>query len=153
MKAILSLSSLLLISMCFTSCIKNVDVITPPAINTVTGTWYISDAAKNNGYGWKGFNANLPGVFNFYNDGSAQYSDNLGSMQGYWSSNYVYTDYYDVYGNYKTNSHNDFKIDVSANDGSYIVLGFDDISFAGNNQFTTTYYDGKSIERYTFERY
>ncbi len=153
MKIIVSLASLLLVSMCFTSCVKEVDVITPPAQNSVSGTWYVSDASSNDGYGWISFNANLPGIFSFYNDGSAQYADNFGTMNGAWSSELVYTDYYDEYGNYETNSHNDFRINVSANDGSYVDLSFDDINFAGNNQFIATYYDGKSIVRYTFTRY
>ena len=153
MKTTFTLVTMLLISLCFTSCVKQVDVITPPAQNSVTGTWYVSDASSNNGYGWSSLNANLPGVFSFYGDGTAQYADNLGTLNGDWNSELVYTDYYDEYGNYQTNSHNDFKVDVSANDDSYVDLSFDDIIFAGNNQFIATYYDGKSIVRYTFTRY
>ncbi len=152
MKTTFTLVTVLLITLCFTSCVKEVDVITPPVQNPITGAWYVSDASSNNGYGWASFNANLPGVFSFYGDGTAQYADNLGTMNGDWSSDFVYTDYYDEYGNYETNSHNDFKVDVSANDGSYVDLSFDDIIFAGNNQFIATYYDGKTIERYTFTR-
>lgn len=154
MKAILSLSSLFFFSAIFTSCVKNIDVIsTPPATNSVTGAWYVSDASANYGNGWVSYNADLPGVFNFYGDGTAQYSDNLGTMQGYWSSDFVYSDYYDEYGNYKNNGHNNFKINVTANNGGYVYLNFDDISFSGRDNFITTYYDGKTLERYTFSRY
>ncbi len=153
MKTILSLSSVLFISIIFTSCIKTVEIATPPVSNSVEGSWYINNASVDNGYGWNNFNAQLPGVFNFYNDGSATYSDDLGNMRGYWSSNFLNTDYYDAHGTYQTNGHKDFNIDISSKDGGYIKLYFDDISFSGNDQFTTTYYDGKTLERYTFSRY
>lgn len=74
-------------------------------------------------------------------------------MQGYWSSNLVSTDYYDANGNYQTELHKDFKINVSGSYGGYVQLYFDAISFAGNNQFIATFYDGKNIQRYTFTRY
>lgn len=154
MKTILSLSSLFIISIFFISCVKHVDVInTPPATNSITGTWYVSNASVNNGNGWANYNADLPGVFNFYNDGTAQYSDNLGNMQGYWNSNFVYSEYYDANGNYRNDGHNNFKINVTANNGGYVYLNFDDISFSGRNTFIATYYDGKTLESYTFMRY
>jgi len=151
MKTILSLSFILFISAGLTSCIKTVDISTP-ANNSISGSWYVSDAAYYDKYGWYSYNADLPGIFSFYNDGSAQYADNTGNMQGYWYSNVITTGYYDRYGDYRVDSHKDFSVSVSGN-GGYIDLVFDDISFAGSNQFIATYYDGKSIQRYTFSRY
>ena len=135
----------------FASCIKTVEVSTP-AKNSISGSWYVSDAAYYDKYGWYSYNPELPGIFSFYNDGTAQYADNNGNMQGNWYSNIITTGYYDGHGNYHVDSHKDFSVSVSAN-GGYIDLVFDDISFAGNNQFIATYYDGKSIQRYTFTRY
>jgi hypothetical protein len=152
MKTALSLSSILLIAICFTSCTKTIEISTPPPSHSVSGSWYVSNASYLGNNGWYNFDAGLPGVFTFYNDGAAQYEDNIGTMQGDWYSNIITTSYYDEYGNYQTNSHNDFSVSVSDNSG-YINLAFDDISFAGNNQFIATYYDGKSIQRYTFTRY
>jgi len=151
MKTILSLSFILFISAGLTSCIKTVDISTP-ANNSISGSWYVSDAANYDKYGWYSYDPGLPGVFNFYNDGTAQYAENTGNMQGDWYSNLITTGYYNQYGDYKVDSHKDFSISVSGN-GGYIDLVFDDISFAGNNQFIATYYDGKSIQRYTFTRY
>ena len=153
MKAILSLSTVLFISICFTSCTKTIEVSIPSNNYSVNGTWYVSDASYLGSNGWYSFDAGLPGTFSFYNDGSAQYSDNNSNMQGSWNTNIITTGYYDNYGNYKIDSHSDFTLNVSGGGGSYIDLYFDDISFAGNNQFIATYYDGKSIERYTFVRY
>ena len=151
MKTILSFSTMLFITICFTSCIKTVDISTPDNYS-VTGSWYISDAAYYDKYGWYSYNPELPGIFSFYNDGTAQYADNNGNMQGNWYSNTITTGYYDGHGNYHVDSHQDFSVSVSANNG-YIDLVFDDISFAGYNQFIATYYDGKTVQRYTFVRY
>jgi hypothetical protein len=127
--------------------------VPPPTIGySLSGSWYINDVAYFDNYGWYSYNTGLPGIFTFYDNGTAQYYDNTGAMQGEWYSNYVATGYYDKYGNYHSNQHNDFSVSVSGN-GGYIDLVFDDISFAGNNQFTATYYDGKDIQRYTFYRY
>ncbi|MBS1745255.1 MAG: hypothetical protein JST21_03680 [Bacteroidetes bacterium] len=152
MRTNLSLLSVLLFAFSFTACTKRVDVVTPPLNYSLSGSWYISDVAYFDNYGWNSYNTGLPGIFTFYNDGTAQYSDYNGTMQGAWYSNYIATGYYDKYGNYSTDCHNDFSVTVSGN-GSYIDLVFDDISFAGNNRFIATYYDGKSIQRYTFNRY
>ena len=153
MKTVLSLSTILFISICFSSCVKSVEVSAPPPTYSISGTWYVSDASYLGNHGWYSFDPGLPGIFSFYNDGSAQYSDNDGNMQGDWNTTIVTTGYYDEYGNYQVDSHKDFAVSVSGSSGSYIDLYFDDISFAGNNQFVATYYDGKSIERYTFVRY
>ena len=139
--------------MCFSSCTKTVEVVTPPPTYSISGSWYVSSTAYFDGYNWVSYNAGLPGVFTFYNDGTAQYSDNVGDMFGSWNSNYIADGYYDSYGNYQTNNHDDLSVNVSANDGSYVDLYFDDFSFAGSNKFITTYYDGKTIDRYTFTRY
>lgn len=152
MKTTFTLLSFLSISILFTACVKRVDV-TPTQSYTVIGSWYVSNASANDGNGWYSINPDLPGVFDFYDNGVANYADNLGNMQGYWSSDLVSTSYYDIYGNYTEDLHNDFKVDVTASDGSYIQLSFDDISFGDRNQFIATYYDGKIIERYTFTRY
>ncbi|HEX5150558.1 MAG TPA: hypothetical protein VFW07_03860 [Parafilimonas sp.] len=150
MKTILSLSSVLMLAICFTSCVKTVEISTPEN-NTISGSWYVSDASYYDKYGWYSYDPGLPGIFSFYNNGTAQYADNIGNMQGYWYSNIITTGYYDRFGDYRVDSHKDFSVSVSG--GGYIDLVFDDISFAGNNRFIATYYDGKSIQRYTFTRY
>ena len=152
MKTILSLSTIFIISVCFTSCVKSVEISTPSPTYSLSGTWYVSDASYLGNHGWYSYDAGLPGTFSLYNDGSAQYADNTGNMQGDWNSSNITTGYYDDYGNYQVDAHKDLAVSVSGTNGS-VDLYFDDISFAGNNQFIATYYDGKSIERYTFVRY
>lgn len=153
MKKLLSLSITAFILL-FASCTKTIEVTpTPQPENSIAGTWYIHDASVNNGNGWYSFDAGAPGIFTFYNNGIARYSDENGDQQGSWSMNYILSAYYDIYGNYFNDYHNDFQIAVSNNYGSNINLYFDDISFAGTNRFSATYYNGKNIVEYNFYRY
>ena len=153
MKKILFLS-VIAFALLFASCRKTVIVTpTPQPENKIAGTWYINDASFNNGNGWYSFDAGAPGIFTFYNNGTAQYSDENGDQQGNWYTSYISSGYYDSYGDYYNDYHNDFQIKVSNNRGSYINLYFDYIVFTGNNRFSATYYDGKNIEEYNFYRY
>jgi hypothetical protein len=152
MKSTLSLTSALAFCILFSSCIKSLDV-TVSQTNPVSGSWYISDASAYDGYGWYSFDAGTPGVFTFYDNGNAQYSDDYGTMQGSWHMDLVSTGYYNSNGVFQTDMHNNFQFQVSDGYGNNIDLYFDDISFAGNNQFIATYYDGKHIQRFTFTRY
>ena len=152
MKTALSLTSAVFFCLLFSSCIKSLD-ITVSETNPLTGSWYISNAAVNDNYGWYSIDAGMPGVFTFYDDGTAQYSDDYGNMQGSWRIDLISTGYYDGHGVFQTDTHSNFEVQVSDAYGGNIDLYFDDISFAGNNQFIATYYDGKNIQRFTFTRY
>ncbi len=137
---------------CFSSCVKTVEVPSAPAIDPLVGSWYLYDASQLNGSSWYSFDAGINGVLSFYGNGAAQYDDGSEVLQGSWSTADASDGYYDEYGNYYTNSHETFQTSLSANGNSSLYLLFDDISFAGNNQFTGTFYTGKTIERYTFRR-
>lgn len=138
----------------FSSCIKTYEAPpTPPPVDPLVGSWYLYDASELNGSGWYSFNAGINGVLSFYQNGAAQYDDGNSLMQGNWATTDASDGYYDAYGNYYTNAHETFQTSLSANGNGSLYLYFDDISFSGNDQFTGTYYTGKTIERYTFRRY
>jgi hypothetical protein len=152
MKTIIRFAIFIFIASAFTACVKSVDVVITPT-NPLTGNWVIADASENSGQGWVSFNPGTKGEFSFYGNGIAQYVDASTSMNGNWYSTTLTTGYYDAYGNYNINAHQSFEVQVSNNIGGSLDLYFDDISFEGNDQFITTYFDGKNIERYTFVRY
>ncbi len=152
MKAFLPLAWVAIFAIALTSCSKTVDVA-PAPYNPVIGSWKIVETSANDGFGWYSFNAKVHGVFTFYESGTARYYDNYNDMVGDWYMNTVTTGYYDEYGNYYNGPHNNFDVYVSDNSGNYIDLAFDYITFTGNNQFTSTYYNGKIVYRYTFARF
>ncbi len=153
MTSIVRFALALLIAVAVTSCVKNVDVPQQPAVNPITGTWMITDAAENDGSGWYSFDPGIDGVFTFYSNGGAEYDDGYSFLQGSWNSHTQTGGYYDAYGNYYTDAHQTFEVQAGSNNGGAIDLYFDDISFVNRNAFIGTYYNGKGIEKYTFSRY
>jgi hypothetical protein len=146
-----ALASLIISSLA--SCSKTVEVPQQPARNPITGSWIITDAAENDGSGWYPFNPGIDGVFTFYNNGGAEYDDGYSLLQGSWNSYTQTSGYYDEYGNYYTDAHQTFQVQANNTIGGSLDLYFDDISFANNNQFIGTYYNGRAIEKYIFSRY
>lgn len=134
----------------FSGCTK---VVVAPD-NPFAGSWVLSDASQNNGYGWQHFSTGLEtGVFDLYNNGGARYDDGRNLMTGSWYSSGVTTGYYDQYGNYYTDLHQNFEISVrDSYSGSSIDLYFDDVTFYGGSMIATNY-TGGYIERYIFNRY
>ncbi len=152
MKKLLHFSLFTAILFSFTACIKTVETPTPVVVDPLVGSWYLYDASESYGNGWYPFDAGIDGVLSFYENGNAQYDDGNIFFQGSWYTTDVSDGYYDEYGNYYTGYHQSFQTSLSGNNNGSLSLYFDDISFAGSNQFTGTYYTGKSIERYTFKR-
>ncbi|MES2005645.1 MAG: hypothetical protein V4450_14095 [Bacteroidota bacterium] len=133
------------------SCVKSVIV---PSNAPVTGTWVLSESYKSNGNGWYYFNTGLEnGVFDFYNNGGAQYDDGFNLMRGSWSIRTISSGYYDQYGAYYNDLHDSFEIHVydSYTKGS-ADLYFDDVIFTGNKIIATNY-NGGTISKYVFRRY
>ncbi len=153
MKKFLSLVLFTAAIISFSSCIKTVNTPPPlPATDPLTGSWYLYDASEYSNGSWHSFDPGIYGVLTFYNNGNAQYDDGNVLLQGGWVTNYTSDGYYDEYGNYYTDQHKTFQCSLTGSGSNSLFLYFDDISFAGNNQFSGTYYTGKSIERYTFMR-
>ena len=134
----------------FSGCTK---VVATPD-NPFAGSWVLSDASQNNGYGWQHFSTGLEnGVFDLYNDGGARYDDGRNLMTGNWYSTGVTSGYYDQYGNYYTDLHQNFQISVrDSYSGNSIDLYFDDVTFYGGSMIATNF-SGGYIERYIFNRY
>ena len=153
MKQLLHIALCTAVIFSFSSCIKTVELPPPTPSDPLTGSWYLYDASESYGSGWYSFNAGINGILTFYENGNAQYDDGSIFMQGEWYTTDVSDGYYDQYGNYYTNLHQSFEISCTGSGNNSLYLYLDDISFAGSNQFTGTYYTGKSIERYTFKRY
>lgn len=135
------------------SCIKTVETVQPPPADPLPGSWYLYNAAESYGGGWYSFNAGINGIITFYGNGNADYDDGHVLMHGYWYTIDAMDGYYDENGNYYVEPHQNFVASLKGTAGSALDLYFDNISFAGSNQFTGTWYTGHSIQRYTFRRY
>lgn len=152
MKLLLRMFPFVLLILSFSSCIKAYEAPPPVLIDPLVGSWYLYDASESYGNGWYAFNAGIDGVVSFYENGTAQYDDGYSLLQGSWLTSYISDGYYDEYDNYYTGNHESFQTSLSGNGSTSLDLYFDDVAFSGNNEFTGTYYTGKSVERYTFRR-
>jgi len=154
MKSILRLTFLLVaIASVAASCTKVVvDNVQPQP--TITGSWVLTDAAQKDAYGWYTVNTGVEGgVFYFYNNGHAKYVENGTTLEGTWSMRSITTGYYDEYGVYFTNSHQDLSIHVSNYYGDDTIdMYFDNVKVY-NNSFVGTNYANNTIGRYRFSRY
>lgn len=151
MKRSLLYLSLLFVLFFTQSCVKSVVVADR---SPVTGSWVLSESLRSKGNGWYYFNTGLEnGVFDFYNNGSAQYDDGYSLMRGSWLLRTVSSGYYDQYGDYYNDLHDSFEIHVydSYTHGS-ADLYFDDVTFTGNKIIATNY-NGGLISKYVFRRY
>ncbi len=152
MKTFLRFSLLAILIGSFSSCIKTVEAPPVVVVDPLVGSWYLYNASESYGNGWYSFDAGIDGVISFYENGSAQYDDGYNLLQGSWNTQYSQDGYYDEYGNYYTGNHETFQTSLSGGGNSSLNLYFDDIEFAGNNEFIGTYYTGKGVEKYTFKR-
>ncbi|MES2331008.1 MAG: hypothetical protein V4539_15500 [Bacteroidota bacterium] len=151
MKKVLRYIPLLLVVLFAQSCMKTTVV---PNDAPVTGSWVLTETKQSTGNGWYYFNSGLEaGVFDFYNDGAAQYDDGHAVMTGNWSLRTISSGYYDEYGNYYSDLHDSFEIHVyDSYTHSSADLYFDDVRFTGNKIIATNYYGGV-ISKYVFSRY
>ena len=152
MKPILRLTFLFIAIASFASCSKVVvDVDVQPAI---TGSWVLSDASHKDKYGWYTVNTGIEhGVFTFYNNGRAKYVENGVVLEGTWSMRTITNGYYDEFGVYFTNSHQDLSIHVSDYYGDDTIdMYFDNVNVY-NNSFVATNFTNDYIGRYRFVRY
>lgn len=152
MKSYLRLTLLFIAIASFASCTKvGLIVDIQP---TITGSWVLSDAAQKDAYGWTSVNTGVEnGVFTFYSNGHATYVENGASLDGTWSMNTANSGYYDQYGVYFTNSHQDLSIHVSNYRGDDVIdMYFDNVTIYPNS-FVATNYNSHTIGRYKFSRY
>ena len=149
MKPVIRLSFVLMAAAFLSGCSKFVLVVDAP----VSGSWVLTDASGKDAGGWYSISTGLEsGVFHFYPDGSAVYSDNHVNLRGNWSTRVTVSGYYDEYGSYYTDSHESMSVNLSDGYGNSADMYFDDIRVS-NSTLTGTVYDGHTLERYHFSRY
>ncbi len=139
----------------FSSCLKVVDVPAQQTGSRLAGSWIVSAADENSGYGWQPFSPEYAhGVFQFYDPGSSKYIDGNVVFTGSWFVSNTNNSYYDENGSFYTGNHKAFETQMTDTyTGNTLFLNFDYITFVNSNVFVTTYYDGKYVERVTFSRY
>ena len=126
MKAIISFTLLLSSVIFFASCTKTYVGTDYPPQDPIQGSWVLSNASEGTETGWYGFTTGLEsGVFHFYSDGSAQYSDAQGTLSGQWYMQSIVGNYYDQYGSYHYDRHETLEIHLSDHSGSAVNLAFD----------------------------
>ncbi|WP_153797630.1 hypothetical protein [Foetidibacter luteolus] len=153
MKSLVRLSLIIIAAVSLSGCYKRRDEVIIPQ-HPLVGSWVLTDAAEGNSYGWQSIYTGLEtGVFDFYGNGAARYTDEHVTLQGTWSTTTVTGGYYDEYGNYYNDVHEAMQVNLYDNyTHSSIDLYFDDVSFR-NSRFVATYYNNNYIERYWFSRY
>ncbi|MFT3843895.1 MAG: hypothetical protein QM725_02490 [Lacibacter sp.] len=123
--------------------------------NRIVGSWKVTNAEKRRfltkeliltGY--------ENGVFNFYENGTASFTDTTGSMTGNWSMRKVDGGYYDADGNWQSNSRTDLLIKLfNFNTNRYIEWYFDNIDFRSSGyQLTGFIYGANYNYRYYFRK-
>jgi hypothetical protein len=142
---------LLLISLIFSGC----STWTYPREDRLIGVWKLSGAAKHRIFSnepiYTGYES---GVFYFYNNGQARYTEGSLEMEGSWQLRYISNTSYDIHGNSTSNSRNVFTIHlVNFQSNKVLNLDFDDCRFKNRNQFTAEYETFSYNYRYIFERY
>jgi len=149
MKLFTRLSFVLIAAALLSGCSKYVVVVDDP----VSGSWVLTDASGKDANGWYSITTGLEGgVFDFYNDGTAVYTDNGITMRGNWNVQLTESGYYDGNGNYYSDSHQSMSINLADGHGNSANIYFDDINVSGG-YLTGTVYDGHTLERYRFSRY
>jgi len=139
----------MLAAVLLSGCSKVVVTISDP----VSGSWVLTDASGKDAGGWYSINTGLEsGIFDFYPNGSATYSDHNVTMHGSWYTSISISGYYDEYGDFYTNSHETMTVRLSDSYGNSANMYFDDIRVSGNS-LTGTVYDGHTLEKYHFSRY
>ena len=150
MKLIIRLSFILITAFAFTGCSKVIFYDEDP----IVGSWVLTDAAHKDAYGWYPVNTGIErGVFTFYTNGSATYSEAGITMHGSWQLYNNNGGYYDENGNYYSDSHQSLQVNVSDGYGDEnINMYFENVRIY-NNRFVATNYNNHYIERYRFSRY
>lgn len=149
MKSIIRISLILITAFTFTGCSKIIFEDDDP----IAGSWVLTDAAHKDAYGWYNVTTGVErGVFTFYRNGSATYTERGVTMHGSWRLIYNSGGYYDEYGNYYYDQHQSLQVDLSDGWGDNINMYFENVIIYAN-RFVATNYNNHYIERYRFSRY
>lgn len=121
----------------------------------LVGSWKLSGAAKLRFFNQDPISTGYEeGVFSFYDNGQARYSEGTLEMEGSWRLRYISNGGYDRYGNLNSYSRTLFTVHlVNFQSNKVLNLDFDDCRFNGKNRFTAEYETFSYSYRYIFERY
>ena len=151
MKLIIRFSLILVAAFTFTGCSK---VIYYDEEVTLTGSWVLTDAAHKDEYGWYNVTTGVEnGVFTFYNNGTARYTEAGVTMNGTWSVYNTNGGYYDEHGSYYSDSHQALQVNLDDPYGDESIdMYFENVRIRSNS-FVATNYRNSYVERYRFSRY
>jgi hypothetical protein len=154
MKPVIRLTFLMVTIVALASSCSKVTIDIEPPVNTLVGSWVLTEAAHRDSKGWYTVNAGVEGgVFYFYNNGRAKYVEGRTVLEGTWDVQYVTSGYYDEYGSYYTDRHQSMSIHVADYYGDDRVdMVFDNVRINANS-FVATNYNNNYIGRYKFSRY
>jgi len=119
------------------------------------GRWKLASAAKLRIFNQDPISTGYEqGIFSFYDNGQAKYSEGSLEMEGSWRLRSVSNGGYDMYGNLNSHSRTVFTVHlVNFQSNKVLNLDFDDCRFNGRNRFTAEYETFSYSYRYIFERY
>lgn len=119
------------------------------------GSWKLAAAEKK-----RIFNRNPietgyeSGIFSFYDNGQARYTDGSLQMEGSWQLRYISNPAYDINGNYSSNSRTVLTLNlVNFQSNKVLNLAFDECRFNNRDRFIAEYETLSYQYRYIFERY
>ena len=119
------------------------------------GSWKLAAAEKK-----RAFNRNPietgyeSGVFSFYDNGQARYTEGSLRMEGNWQLRYISNGAFDTNGNYHTNSRTVLTLNlVNFQSNKVLNLAFDECRFNHRDRFIAEYETLSYQYRYIFERY
>lgn len=153
MKQLYSISLLLVVSVAFTSCLKD---ILKPYDERIEGSWELTKVRK---IGWGSTNIGFDGgLFTFYGSGRMEYEDGYGAFyEGDWSvrSQNIPDCYVDENGNQQCDSRYVHNLRINVIDfvnhdtrSEY----FDEMQFVSSNRFKAYIYDGPRTYVFEFKR-
>lgn len=94
------------------------------------------------------------GVFSFYDNGQARYTEGSLQMEGSWQLRYISNSAYDINGNYSSNSRTVLTLNlVNFQSNKVLNLAFDECRFNNRDRFIAEYETLSYSYRYIFERY
>ena len=121
----------------------------------LVGNWKLVNASRLRSFHNKPISTGYEeGMFSFYDNGQARYSEGPLEMEGSWQLRSVSHGGYDINGNHSSNSSTVLSVHlVDFRSNKVLNLDFDDCWLKGRDRFTAEYETFSYYYRYIFERY
>lgn len=149
MKRNLLTLTIILTSFLFTGCSKFIH-----EEDRIEGSWQLYRIERNNFFIWKVVdNSYASGIFTFYSNGSATYTDSEGQLNGTWKMRKERNRYRDNDGDWVYEDEISLEINLfNFNENRIIDLDFDKIRFRNRNNLLAEYSTPNYRYRYDFRR-